>query len=140
MGKRSIKRVKAKESERIKSPPERQSINYDKEKPIFSFYNIVDSHCITVCQDDEKKSFINKLVELSNLTWKQIKFAPKHGLGFEKIRKDQLKVPIPTNISDDVTFLALRYHEKKPMVGYRTQATFHIIWFDSTFSLYDHGS
>lgn len=47
--------------------------------------------------------------------------------------------PIPRHITEDLTFIALRLSDLKPMVGYQRDRTFHIIWFDCGFDLYDHG-
>jgi hypothetical protein len=47
---------------------------------------------------------------------------------------------IPLCITPEVTLLALRFSGKHPMVGYREDDIFHILWFDFDFTLYDHGS
>src|SRR5699024_12555094 len=41
-------------------------------------------------------------------------------------------------ISDDVEhFLAFRYSDKRPMVGYRQKNVFYVLWFDHDFTLYN---
>jgi hypothetical protein len=59
-------------------------------------------------------------------------------MGCEKIARDAIRRPIPPGVTEDVTFLAFRFHGMKPMVGYRVNEMFHIIWFDRDFTLYDH--
>jgi len=52
--------------------------------------------------------------------------------------RNALKAPVPDDIDDDGEFLALRFSGKKPMVGFRSSRIFHVVWFDSKFSLYEH--
>jgi len=72
------------------------------------------------------------------MTWGEIIQAPRHGMGFETIARNAIRRPIPNHVTDDVTFIAFRFSGKKPMVGYRTDGMFHIIWFDCSYDLYDH--
>ncbi len=60
-------------------------------------------------------------------------------MGFETITRGAISRPVPAHITEDVTFIAFRFSGMKPMVGYRVDGMFHIIWFDCTFNLYDHG-
>lgn len=76
---------------------------------------------------------------MSQMTWNELHIAPKHGAGSEKISRTAIKRPIPQHITEDVSLLAFRFDGKKPMVGYRSGPTFHIVWFDRNFILYDHG-
>jgi hypothetical protein len=60
-------------------------------------------------------------------------------LGFEKIAKDSIKGSKPTFITEDLNeFLSFRFSGKKPMVGYRIQNVFYVLWFDLDFTLYKH--
>ncbi|MDQ2731972.1 MAG: hypothetical protein M3Y56_09960 [Armatimonadota bacterium] len=93
---------------------------------------------LEACTSDEKVGFADKLNRLSQMTWTQIYGAHRHGLGCEKINRDSIKAPIPPWISEDVDFMAFRFFDRAPMVGYRIQSTFYIIWFDREFKLYDH--
>lgn len=72
------------------------------------------------------------------MTWGELIQAPRHGMGFEKIDRDAITRPIPAHVTDDVAFIAFRFSGLKPMVGYRVDATFHIVWFDCSFDLYPH--
>jgi len=78
------------------------------------------------------------LDRLSQLTWAEISKSPKHGLGYEKIAKTSIRAPIPKHIKDDIVFIAFRFYGKAPMVGYRQDAIFHILWIDRNFTLYEH--
>ncbi|EML0361258.1 hypothetical protein RI835_000583 [Providencia rettgeri] len=67
-----------------------------------------------------------------------MKGLPRHGLGFEKIKSSSIKASIPKHITDDVDLIAFRFFGMSPMVGYRNESTFFIVWLDRSFTLYDH--
>lgn len=113
--------------------------NYDTEKPVFSLQFLQTNFCVLNCTKDEKASFAECLRKLSNLSWFDIKRNHRHGLGFEKITKQSISAPIPLSIAENHDhFLAFRFHGKAPMVGFREQAVFHVLWLDSKFNLYRH--
>jgi len=118
------------------TPPD--SIPVTQKKPAFSLEYLQDSHCITHCDDTDKLAFVNALRKLSKLTWGQIRSAPRHGLGSEKINRGSLKTT-PPPVGEDVTFIAIRFSGIKPMIGYQEDRIFHIIWFDRDYNVYDHG-
>ena len=128
------KRVGLRESE-IRPKP----INYNQERPIFCLRYVDPEYCILNCDKDDKAAFAERIRQLSTLTWNQIIQADRHGFGREKIDATRLRRPAPRHITEDVTFFALRFSGLKPMVGYQTDATYHIIWFDRDCTLYDHG-
>lgn len=136
MGK--IRNTKPKKGPRIRTHEVPKSPPPNKGRPIFSFLYLRKSHCITNCIQQEKASFADTMYNLSQLKWDEIFSSGRHGLGSEKISRESFKVAIPKNITDDVTFLAFRFHKKAPMVGYRDGDTFHIIWFDRAFNVYSH--
>lgn len=114
----------------------------DDVPPIFSFRYMAATHCITCCERDEKAAFAVRLRKLSELTWKQLRMAPRHGLGYEKIDSGSLLVPIPAFITDDVSFIAFRFDGLKPMIGFRDRddmRIFHVVWLDRNFNTYNHG-
>ena len=117
---------------------ETAKVDYNREKPTFCLRYVDPAYCITACNKDDKAAFAERIRQLSTMTWNQIINADRHGFGREKIARDALPTP-PTNVSEDVTFIALRFSGKKPMVGYQQEGTFHIIWFDRDYSLYNHG-
>ncbi|MDR5616832.1 hypothetical protein [Arsenophonus sp.] len=132
---------------RIKRPAEnrRQLVVFpefaedsEKRPPEFSLRYLQKSYCISCCQRDEKAGLVDKLHRLSQITWLEIKSTGRHQLGCEKISREAIKAPIPRHITEDVDFLAFRFHEMKPMVGYRRDSTFFIVWLDRDFTLYKH--
>lgn len=106
--------------------------------PVFSFEFLQPSYCISKCESVEKVAFTDQMRTLSQMTWMQIMFAPKSGLGSEKIPQHIIRAGIPSHITADITFLALRFYGKAEMVGYRENRIFHVLWFDRDFTLYKH--
>jgi hypothetical protein len=136
---KKIKRSLRAESARIKYPI-LDTIPSIQKRPIFSFLYLQDNYCISRCSKAQKVGFTDTMRALSKMTWHEIRSAPKHGLGSEKIERRIIRVSIPSNISDDVTFISIRFHANAPMVGFRKDNIFHIVWFDRDFTVYDHGS
>jgi len=137
VAKGKIKTPKADKSSRLTviQPP-----NYDKLPPIFSLEKLVgDKYCFSNLNDTDKKQFAESIFKRKNLSWSDIKKANRHALGFEKISKDSIKGTKPSFITDDINeFLAFRFSGMKPMVGYRTQNIFYVLWFDLDYTLYKH--
>ncbi len=106
--------------------------------PVFCFKHLHKDYSITQCQKEEKISLVEKLHKLSTMTWEQIRLSPRHGLGSEKISQDSIKVGLPSHVTPDVTFYALRFDGMKPMVGYKSDFIFHIVYLDRDFTLYNH--
>lgn len=109
--------------------------------PIFSFERMVDGcgYSVNCCDADNQAAASRRLFMLSKMKWREIQNAPRHGLGTEKIARHSIKAPIPQGISEDVTFLAIRYNGFRPMLGYRDGRTFHVLLLDHSFDAYDHG-
>lgn len=110
----------------------------DLEKPVFSMQLMPGSHCVDECDASEQAAFARALWKRSQLTWRQLRQAPRDGLGYEKI--ESLNVPLPSGVTDDVSIIAFRFDGKKPMVGYKDGVVFHVLWLDRAFNVYDHGS
>ncbi|WP_426227406.1 hypothetical protein [Pararhizobium sp. DWP3-4] len=117
------------------------SDNADAQPPIFSFEKMAadTGYSVTCCQNDDQAALSRQLFTLSRLTWRDIKSAPRHGLGTEKMDRASIDAPLPKSITEDVTFLILRFNGKKAMIGYRDGRTFHILLLDHDFSAYKHG-
>jgi hypothetical protein len=116
------------------------SDNTDAQPPIFSFEKMVadTGYSVTCCQGDDQAALSRQLFTLSRLTWRDIKSAPRHGLGTEKMARNSIKAPLPAAVTEDVTFLVMRFNGKKAMIGYRDGRTFHILLLDQDFSAYNH--
>jgi hypothetical protein len=94
--------------------------------------------CFDRCDKDEKAAFIGKLCRLSQITWDEIQSSNRYKMGFEWLPQDQIKVPIPRNITEEVQIMVFRYNGMKPMLGYRVGHIYYPFWLDSDFSAYDH--
>jgi hypothetical protein len=123
-------------SNKIKQPKIKDTINYDNEKPVFSFIYLDKNYGVDVCTGEEKLSFLQTMLTLSKCTWSTLKTAAKHGLGYEKI--DKINTSLPPQVTDDVQLIAFRFYKKAPMVGFRNNKTFHVVFLDRKFTLYDH--
>ena len=110
--------------------------------PILSLEHLDNGHyCITQCSQEQQAALATQLYNLSQIPWGEIIRTHRHGLGSEKIARGSIRSTIPSHITEDRTsFLAIRFHGKAPMVGYRDGRIFYILWLDHDFSLYDHGS
>ncbi len=112
----------------------------DLDYPIFCFKHLHKDHNLDKCEESEKKSLIEKIVKLSQLSWADIQNAPRHGLGSEKIPINSIKPACPSFLTDDVKFLlSLRFDGMKPMLGHRNRFIFHVLFIDRDFTVYNHG-
>lgn len=114
--------------------------DYDERPLLFSLEKVVGGkYCFTKLSDKDKKQFAESIYKRRDTKWKDIKHSPKHGLGTEKIPRNQIKGSIPNYITEDMNdFLVFRFNGKKPMVGYREKNIFYVLWFDLDFTLYEH--
>jgi hypothetical protein len=113
-------------------------IDYSREKPTFCLRFVDPSYCITACEDCDKAGFADKIRRMSQMTWNDLIQAPRHGMGLETIPEYKIKKRRPPHVTEDVTLIAFRFSGMKTMVGYRQDGTFHIVWFDRDFTLYEH--
>lgn len=124
---------------RITEPSSDKVLNYDDCHPVFCLRYLESDYGLDQCTRDQQADFAQALRKRSQMTWQQILTAPRHGLGTERIARDSIKAPIPNHITADVDFfIAMRFSGLAPMVGYRIQDVFRIIWLDSKFELYKH--
>ncbi len=107
-------------------------------KPLFSLEYLQQNYCLSKCDQEEKAAFADALHKRSKLTWNEIVRADRHGLGSENISQSSITAPIPPHITDDVNLIAMRFNGMAPMVGYRRDAVFYIVWIDRDFTLYPH--
>ena len=123
---------------KIKEPPE--VINFDLRPPLFSLERLQPgNYCFSALSKDFKAAFAEAIFRRKDTNWRELIHSDRHALGLEKISKDSIKAAIPQNIKEDEKhFLAFRFHGKYPMVGYRVNDIFYILWFDHNCTLYDH--
>src|SRR5206468_2019261 len=102
----------------------------DQQPPLFSLrYLDRRRYSLAACQQREKAAFADTLDRLSQLSWSELRFSPRHGLGYEQISRHTIRAPMPSHLTEDVQrFIAFRFAGNAPMVGYRVQAIFYILW------------
>lgn len=114
----------------IKERSDSGSVPAQQRKPLFSFQFLDARYCISCCEKDDKAALADQLRILGSKTWAELQQAPKHGIGCERIERNAINGSFPRHLENDksVAFLAFRFSGKKPMVGYRDDEVFHIIW------------
>lgn len=137
MSNRLGKKRRAGDGARIKIH-DRTAGSTDHLHPIFCLKNLRRDHCLSKCNKEQKAAFADKLHQLSQVPWIEIRQSHRHKLGSEIIDKDTIKADIPVFITPDVKILAFRFWKKAPMLGYKSGEVFHIIWLDPKFELYGH--
>lgn len=107
--------------------------------PVFCLKYLHKDYGVEKCEKEDRAALLKKMAALSKMTWDDIKQAPRHGLGTEKINRGAIIPSIPKEITKDVdTFLAMRYSGMKAIIGYRTDFIFHIVYIDRDFTVYNH--
>lgn len=115
--------------------------NPDTQAPIFSFEQMKDrsGYSINCCERDDQAALAKRLFILSQMKWRDIRHADRHGLGTEIISRSSLRVSLPNSVTDDATIIALRFSGLKAMIGYKEGRVFHVLILDHNFTAYDHG-
>ncbi|MDR0510372.1 MAG: hypothetical protein LBH06_04695 [Rikenellaceae bacterium] len=136
---------------RIQTPAPRQGKNVklaeshnklpDFTHPVFCFKYLHKDYGLEQCSDQEKKSLIEQIIQISRCDWHKLQLSPRHGIGSEKIEISSLRngVSIPYDLTEDVNFLiAFRFDGMKPIIGHRNKFIFHVFFIDRDFTLYRH--
>ena len=140
-GNTKLRQPQARGGGRIKAPPQPAESRPDDEPPVFCLRYMHSDYSVGACEKEDRAAFADTLFDLSQLTWGQLRQSGRHGKGYEKIPREQLRVPPPGKITDDVAFIAFRFSGKKPMIGFRDrdERTFRIVYLDPRCEVYDHG-
>lgn len=135
----TVRKRKTEDSNHIKGRDLEKPVDYDKNRPVFSFYNIQKGFSLDDLENDEKFSFIKKIVLISQSKWIELKNANKNGYGCEVLtNRNSIKATMPSCFPNDASIVVFRFHEKKPMIGFRQKDVFHIVWLDKNLTIYDH--
>ena len=132
-----IKRPQSNEGDRIKA---RESSKGSTQflHPKFSFERMAPSHSVSECESEEKAALADTLYKLGQMTWAQIMQVDRHKSGCETISLEQIKAPGKHAITPDSNILVFRFSGMKPMIGYRLDETFYVVWLDRAFNVYAH--
>lgn len=124
------------------NPTEYYNDYNDIDYPIFDLRYMHKDYSINTkkVQKDDKVRLMSTLYKLSQHSWQALQLAPRHGMGYEKIAKNDINPSIPDCkwISPDTVFFAFRYHGLKSMVGIKKGSTFLILYIDYNYTVYDH--
>ncbi len=101
MGK--LKPPAGKQGERARTP-QVTPLSTQHMRPKFSLEYIQKSHCVSRCTKEEKAALIERLHELSKLTWQKIMQAGKHGQGCSTLPRNAIP-SIPSFIPEDTNIL-----------------------------------
>ena len=126
---RNFKRPPNKSSKRIQVKEVEPPIDYNLQKPIFSFKYMAyqEPGCISMCQRDKKSLIIDTFLRFSQLTWKQIVSLPRQA-GFEKIPFHRFRVSLPKKLTPEVTLLVARYDgDGGRLAGFRDKDIYHVV-------------
>ena len=138
-----LKQPRAGGGERIKTPAQPSESRPDDEPPVFCLRYMHSDYSVRTCSKEDRAAFADTLYELSQLSWSQLRQSQRHGKGYEKIPRGQLRVPPSSSltITEDVDFISFRFAGKKPMIGFRDRdgRTFRIVYLDPSFEVYEHG-
>lgn len=99
---------------------------------------MVTGFCVQHCEEIERAQFALALFKRSKLTWQQLQVLHHHKLGLEEISKKSIKVGIPNIVTDDVKIIAFRCFNMMPMIGFRNDRVFNVLWLDPKGKVYDH--
>lgn len=138
-----IKQPNINKGRNFKNPPyQTANQSTDNCHPVFSFQYLQkgSGYSIEDCDNKQWKALLETLYKLSQLTWKDIKQSGRHQLGFEHLPQDRIhQKPHGVPLTLDVRYMVFRYFGKQPIVGFRKDSTYYLLWIDKDFTLYDHG-
>jgi len=112
--------------------------NYQLQTPKFCLRHIRSGFKVSDLTEGRDGSFALRLQRLCEHTWKDLQQMGKHGLGTEKVTWPMNPV-VPESLQN-TSLWAFRYTgDNRPMVGYRANDVFHVVWIEDRFGeLYDH--
>lgn len=145
MSKKRIKDIALNSGKNIKPIISDDTVNRwylsDERHLAFSFLHMPNGkYSIDSIKDNKFLALILKrLKKLSNMTWKELKLSNRHASGYETIDKKSINGNIPQSITDDTPIIVFRGQGIRPIAGYRSGKTFHVLFIDRDLTLYKHG-
>lgn len=137
---------KTKDKPKIKKVPKNDTIDTDNlngiDYPVFCFRYLQD---ISIKECEYSKFFYNflfRLKKLSELGWKEIRKADRHGFGMEKIPINKIKAQeLLSIITPDVEYLSVfrANGDNRPFIGIQNRSVFHVLFVETNFGdIYEH--
>lgn len=113
-----------------------------KDKNISFNFRYLSDKSFSNCKDaDFFIHYLDRLNKLSSLTWKQIQLSDRHSFGFELLGVENIKVTLPSVITEDVKklFVFRATGNNHAFLGLREGDVFNVIFIESQFGdIYDH--
>ena len=113
----------------------------DSLHPAFCFrylHNDYDIDKLLLAEDKSIKSFLSKLNNLSKITWQEIIRSSRYKNGTEIISSNQLKKPLPKEITLDMNILVFHLQDLFRLIGVRDGKVFYALFVDINGELYNH--
>ncbi len=104
----------------------------------FSFLFLKTPYHVEDWCDADKIALVKHLAKLCTLQWNQIYSTQRHGFGSEKISQESIRPTLPPHITEELSLNAMRFSGLKPMIGYRDENIFYVLFLDHNFSVYSH--
>jgi hypothetical protein len=126
---RFLKRPHSRSSQRFQVMEAKPGVDYDQLPPLFSLKHIQyrKDYCISQCDEESKSLILEKLLKISQLTWRKIRSEPREGLGCEQVPQYRFRAPFPPIITPEVTILVFRYSKAGRIAGYRDKDIYHVL-------------
>jgi hypothetical protein len=103
-------------------------------KVSFRYYEPGERYCLSGCERDEVRAFMDSLRVLTTMTWVQVrsqggKPGNKTGLAYTTYEDHLVRAERP-NISPELRIAGIRAGGKMRIYGVAIENVFHILWFD----------
>lgn len=119
--------------------PDESAASPEVTYPSFSLRHVQAQYCVSKCEKNDKAAFAEAVRKITQFSWQELASTQRHGIGFEKIDRDCLRVSLPALLTPDVRLISFRFSGLKSMIGFRGKDNvFYVIWLDRDFSVYRH--
>lgn len=106
--------------------------------PLLSMRHVQGSYDIGRMTEEQRSEFLLKWWKRSDFTWQELGQHPKHGLGWEMLKKTFIKPSVPEELEQD-KYMVFRHKGNLPFVGFKAGDVFHVLWVATSYEeVYDH--
>lgn len=107
--------------------------------PVLCLRHTRNGYGVAELSEQQRSELLLKWAKRTQFTWTELGTQPKHGLGFEYMPAGQIKKAAPEALAQQ-KYMILRHHQNLPMVGFKVNDTFHVLWIEASYGdVYDHG-
>jgi len=112
--------------------------DYQSARPSFAFHETQAGYGIKDLSPENKAMFLDAMATRSQMSWRQMHADP-YGLGAHDVTKAVFHVSIPVCLEKQQVLAIKCDKGMARLIGYRREATFHVVWFDPAGQVYEHG-